>query len=249
MLLKDLQNAGLNENEAKVYLAALELGETNITRLAKKAGIKRTTTYLVVDSLKEKGLLSSTKRKNKSVLYAEDPRKIGATLKEKEKTIQNIMPELLALANFLDKKPKIRFFEGKEAFKEIFKDTLQYPDSEMLAWFAEDFTRFDSDFFLKSYIPKRIQKKIWVRAIFPDNPIMRNFAKNDEIHLRRSKFVASNKFQIQIEVNLYGNGKIGLISYDEELAIIVESQKIYGTLKSIFETMWEMLDYKQNRPL
>ena len=74
MLQKDLQKIGLSEAESKVYLAALELGETNIGRLAKKSGIKRTTTYLVVDTLKEKGLLSSLKKKNKVFFYADDPR-------------------------------------------------------------------------------------------------------------------------------------------------------------------------------
>ena len=53
MIITELEKTGLTENEAKVYLAALELGETTVIRLAKKAGIKRPTTYLVVDSLKD----------------------------------------------------------------------------------------------------------------------------------------------------------------------------------------------------
>ena len=40
-LQKDLLEAGLSENEAGIYLAALELGETTVSRLSKKAGIKR----------------------------------------------------------------------------------------------------------------------------------------------------------------------------------------------------------------
>jgi len=239
MLINDLKNAGLDEAEAKVYLAALELGETNISRLAKKSGIKRTTTYLVVDSLKEKGLLSSAKKGNKTKFYAEDPRKIDELIMEKKKAIDKIMPELLSFANLLDRKPKIRYFEGKDAYKEVFKDILKYPNSEVLAWFNEKFV--DYDFFPNYFIPKRKEKKIWARAIFPDNPKTREIAQSDQVELRQGKFIASDRFKMEIEINIYGKNKIGLIAYDEELAVIIESQKIFEAQKSIFEVMWEML--------
>jgi hypothetical protein len=33
----------------------------------------------------------------------------------------------------------------------------------------------------------------------------------------------------------------GFIAYDEEIAVIIESQKIHEAQKNIFEVMWEML--------
>ena len=51
-----LQDAGLSETEAKIYLAALELGQTSVSRIARKSGIKRTTIYLSLENLMEKGL-------------------------------------------------------------------------------------------------------------------------------------------------------------------------------------------------
>ena len=109
-----------------------------------------------------------------------------------------------------------------------------------MAWFSDDYMRYGANYFLEYYIPKRLEKKIWARTIFPDIASMREFAKNDEKQLRQSKFISSKKFQIHIEIILYGQSKIGLIAYDEELAIIIESQKIFEALKSFFEVMWEM---------
>lgn len=40
---------------------------------------------------------------------------------------------------------------------------------------------------------------------------------------------------------VHGTNKVGVVSYDEEMAIIIESQKIHDTQKSFFETIWEML--------
>jgi sugar-specific transcriptional regulator TrmB len=239
MLIDDLKNAGLDEAEAKMYLAALELGETNISRLAQKSGIKRTTTYLVVDSLREKGLISSIKKGKKMRLYAEDPRKIDDIILEKKRAIDRIMPELLSFANLLDRKPKIRYFEGKDAYKEVFKDILKYPNSEIRAWFNEKFVEYD--FFPNYFIPKRKERKIWARAIFPDNQNTREVVKKDQEHLRQSKLVSSEKFKMDIEINIYGKNQVGIIAYDEEIAVIIESQKIYEAQKSIFEVMWEML--------
>ena len=54
--IQDLQQIGLTEKEAKVYLAALELGEKAVQVIAQKAGVNRATTYFILESLIEKGL-------------------------------------------------------------------------------------------------------------------------------------------------------------------------------------------------
>ncbi|MEI8339809.1 MAG: helix-turn-helix domain-containing protein [bacterium] len=241
MLSKDIQKAGLDAKEAKVYLAALELGETNIGRLAKKSGVKRTTVYLAIDSLKQKGLMSELKKRNKTFFYAESPKKLSDNINENKIAIDGLMPELLSLANLIDKKPKIRFFEGMEGIKEVYKDTLGTPDQEIVTWFSDDFFDFDKDFFDNYYIPTRIKKKIWVRAILPDTEKMHHVVRFDEKQLRRSKLIPKDKYKINIEFSVYGKNKVALISYKDDLALIIESQRIHDSIKSMFEIMWSVL--------
>jgi len=238
MTLDALKNAGLNENEAKVYLAALELGETSVYRLAKKSGVKRTTTYLEVESLKEKGLMSVAHRDNMLVCYAENPKKIAEMLEEKKRGVEKVMPELLAFTNLIDKKPKIRYFEGKEAYKEVFGDVLNYPDSETLVTLNEKFWNW-GEYFTDYFMPKRKEKKIWARILFRDIPELRSIAPRVEEYLSQAKFVPSEKFQMEIEMVIYAKDKVGFVSYDEEMAIIIESKKIFDTQKSLFEVIWE----------
>lgn len=241
-LQKELLATGLSENESAVYLSALELGETTVSRLAKKAGIKRTTAYLVLESLKEKGLISSLKKESASVFFAEDPKKLQSIIEERKEKIDKIMPQLLAFTNMIDKKPEIRYFDGDEGIKEVYRDSLKYPKSEILTWFAENFSsHFEEAFFVEEYIPKRIKNKIWARAILPDNQFIREWVKNDQSHFRKSKLISAEKYPISIELNIYGKNKVGIMSYEEEFAIIIESQKIHSSLKSIFEAMWNLL--------
>jgi HTH-type transcriptional regulator, sugar sensing transcriptional regulator len=240
MYIDELKNAGLSENEAKVYMAALELGETSVYRLAKKSGVKRTTTYLAVESLKEKGLMSGYNRDNIAVCYAENPKKLVERLEERKKALDKILPELLAFTNLIDKKPKIRYFEGKESYKEVFVDVLKYPNLEMLGTFNEKFWNYDN-YFVDYFIPKRKEKKIWARIIFQNNPELRNVAEDQKEHFFQSKLVPSEKFKVEIEMVVYGNNKVGFVSYDEEIAVIIESQKIHDTQKSFFEVIWDMV--------
>lgn len=240
MHLEELQKAGLTENEAKVYLAALELGETSVYRLAKKSGVKRTTTYLAVESLKEKGLMGAYSRNKVMLCYAENPKKLPQILEEKKKSLEKILPELLAFTNLIDKKPKIQFFEGEESYKAVFKDVLKHPNSEMLGTFNEKYFDY-GNFFTDYFIPKRKEKKIWARILFHDNPDLRNLKQREQELWIQSKLVPSDKFKIEIEMVIYGSNKIGFVSYDEEIAIIIESQKIHNTQKGFFETIWGTL--------
>ena len=146
-LLNELKEAGLSINEAKVYLASLELGESTIVRISQKSKVKRATVYLAIDSLKEQGLISFTKRKNKTLFFAEDPRKLQEKIEEKKEKIAKIMPELLSFSNLIDKKPKIKYFEGREPVKEIFRDLLNYPNQELIGWFPDQSYWLGDDFF------------------------------------------------------------------------------------------------------
>jgi len=240
MLQNELQKLGLTESESKVYLAALELGETNISRLAKKSGVKRTTTYLIVETLKDKGLVSSIKKKNKIVFFAENPRTLEGLLEEKKETLGRIMPQLLSFTNLIDNKPQIRYFEGAGGIKEIFKDSLRYPGQELCIWYSESFMKEFDSFFKDYYIPKRKEKKIFVRGILPDNVAIREYIQGDTSQLRKSKLFPESLYHINIEVIIYGRDQVGIASYDEHFALIIQSPAIHKSLKSIFETMWAL---------
>lgn len=242
MLLKDLEKLNLKNKEAKIYLSLLELGEANMQRICDKAKIKRTTAYGVFKSLKEKGLISTTKKNKKNFYYAENPRKIGHNIDEKKYIFNNVLPELLSLANMMGKKPVIKSFEGTEGVVEVYRDTLKFPNQELLAWVSSEVMHFpETDYLNNHYISNRVKNKIFARVIAPDDKIMREYKLKDEKSLRYTKLVSSDKFNFSVEINLYGTCSIGVMSFREEIGLIIESKQIYDTLKNIFEMNWELL--------
>jgi len=241
-LKKDLIDFGLTDNEAGVYLATLELGETTILRIAKKAGIKRTTTYLAIESLKEKGLINTIKKNKKTFFYAEDPRILEKKADEKKEAITKAIPQLLSITNLIDKKPAIRYFEGKEGMKAPLLDVLNYPNREVKVWYSEDYAHtIGQEFFDKIYIPTRIKNKIWTVAIHPDSPATREVNKNNPKELRKSKYITGRVFELPVEILIYGDRKVAIISLHEEISLIIESEGIHKSLRSIFELQWDSL--------
>ncbi|MDP1833638.1 MAG: hypothetical protein Q8L11_01780, partial [Candidatus Moranbacteria bacterium] len=168
------------------------------------------------------------------------PKKLIEMLEEKKNSLSKVMPELLAFTNLIDKKPKIRYFEGKDSYKDVFMDILKYPGSETLITFNEKFWNHD-DFFVGYFIPRRKEKKIWARALFHDNPFFQDLQKKEQELFMQCKLISDDKFNIGIEMIIYANDKVGLVSYEEEIAIIIESRKIHNTQKSFFEVIWSLL--------
>ncbi|MFZ2975138.1 MAG: helix-turn-helix domain-containing protein [Candidatus Moraniibacteriota bacterium] len=246
ILIQKLIDAGLEEKEAILYIAILELGEATIAKISQKSNIKRSTVYDTLEKLKKIGMISQTNKGKRPIFLAENPEKLIESLETKKRTLQESMPEILSIMNLLDKKPRIRYFEGLAGVKEVFEDTLKYPDQEILTWFPYPYINLGEEYFSDYYHPERNKKKIWVRAIVPDTKKNREFAEEiGKTTATRTKFVSDELFnKFDIEIKIYGKIKFGIISYKESLGIIIESQKIHEGMKAIFEGMWNLLPDK-----
>lgn len=244
MISEKLQKIGLNEKEAKIYSALLELGETNVQRISKKANIKRTTIYNILDSLKEKGLVSTVVKKKRKNYVASDPKELELRLEQQKSALKSLMPTLLSMTHLIDKKPNIKYFEGVEGLKEIYLDTLNYPDKPLWAWvsdFIDVITETLDKEFVDYYISKRVENKIMAYVIAPDSPRVKIYKSTDNKSLRQTKLDAELN-NIEVEIDLYGGNKIAIMSFGERFGIIIESRLIYNTLKNIFDVSWSNLN-------
>jgi HTH-type transcriptional regulator, sugar sensing transcriptional regulator len=245
MLEKKLEKIGFQEKETKVYLGLLELGEGGVGEIAQKSGVKRTTVYHILEDLKARGLISLVKKGKKTLFSAEDPRSIGDDLKEKQAYFQSILPEILSVANFMEKKPVIKYFETLKGIKEIYRDELKCPDSEILAWWSDSYEIFGEDFFYNFYMPGRLANKIWVRVIAPDSEFTRKIQLDDVKDLRQIKFMPAMKQNAELEISLYGKSKISIKSFRENFGLIIESRPLFNTMKMMFEFAWQVLPEKK----
>ena len=120
---KILQNLGLSEAEAKIYLTVLETGSTLAGPIIKKTGLHRGTTYQILQRLQEKGLISSVIKGKKQHFEAASPKAFLQKIKQQEQELQNILPTLLAKQP--KTKQKVTVYSGKKGIRTVMDNILE----------------------------------------------------------------------------------------------------------------------------
>ncbi|MBU1180446.1 hypothetical protein KJ885_05890 [Patescibacteria group bacterium] len=232
-----LSQFGLSQKDSAVYLSSLELGTASATRIARKAGIKRTTSYDILEELMERGLIGQTQKGKKRLFYAGEPEELLKLLDRKKEQLMEAMPILKSIYNTAGAKPKIRYYEGIEGLKEVYRDTLSYY-GELSAFITENVITKLGQTFVNEYKAKRKRAKISVRVIGPDTPEIIEYKKLDKKDLQQTRLVSQEKFPFSIEMNIYGN-KLAFMSFKEEMGVIIESNEIAKNMKLLFELAWK----------
>src|SRR3989338_483634 len=146
------------------------------------------------------------------------------------------LPELEALYNKKGTKPKILFFEGKEAIQNVYDDTLREKPKEILEWNTDAyFERFPKD---HAYIAKRMELGIRARRIAGEGSVwQKKHQPYDHSELSETLIVPHDQFSPMIEVNIYNN-KIAIMNYADEMSIIIENKAIAEAMRQAYELSW-----------
>src|SRR3990167_7172928 len=132
MLGNALREIGLSDKEVAVYLASLKLGSQPVSVIAKNSNLNRTTTYVILRKLLEKGLMSKYSKGGVLYFTPSSPENIKTYVERKkreldlaEESITNLMPDLEKIMQYSPVSAKIRFFEGIEGIKALYDHTLE----------------------------------------------------------------------------------------------------------------------------
>ncbi len=236
-LFKEL---GINDELAKVYLAALELGQANMKELSEKAKLKRTSVYNYVRDLISKKLLTTGRKRKRMVYSATHPQMLLEIEKARLAELSRALPELLTVYNKSKTKPKVTFYEGVDGIKEVLQDMLK--EKRPVSAFS-DFKHMAAvfgDYYFDVFPPERARRGIVSRNIIPDTPKARELAKKDAKYLRETKFLSVP--DLKTEINIYAN-KVALNSYQSNppFGVIIEDCDIAETLRTIWKQLWDKL--------
>lgn len=247
MYEKELENLGLGEKETKVYLASLELGADTAQNIAKKAGINRATTYVQIDSLKDKGLMSEFEKGKKTFYVAESPDRLSglfktfeAQLDVRKSELQRILPALLDMFSGMGERPRVRFYEGQEGVRMIRQDFLKIKDKIICGFTNLDRLFKFSPEYEKEYIKYRVDNDIHLQVIYTSKKGAVPDA-NDPARLREAKFLEYDKFPVTADITIYDN-KVAIEAYkSKQIGIMIESDEIANAMKCIFKNLWDRM--------
>lgn len=239
MLLEDiLQQVGLSEKESEIYLALLPRGKAPASLLAKQLNLPRSTVKFTCDLLVQKRLIQETAQGNATFYIPESPDKLLEMLDRKQRMfddsreeLERNMAALTTLYNPQTSLPKVRFYDGKEAFVEMFNE-LSKIDADRYTFSGGDY--------MKAILPEAVQ-----------NYRQEVYSHDKKVFVMRSpKYKSADagphtkyfKALEELKVHFLVTGDvlaIGSINPSAPMGIRIEHPEIAEAFREIFKDMWE----------
>ena len=237
-----LTNLGLNDKEANIYLSCLSLGPTTILKIARSSGLKRTSIYSIIESLKSKGLVNIQIKGWKKLFIAESPEKLENIIENSRLEFKNHLPDFLSLYNLKESESFIRYYEGKEAVRSVYGNLLKGlrpHDDYMVIADQEKWFESDEKYFSK-FIEKRAKLNIHIRLLLQDSKSAREFKKIEKNFNEKIKILPRGK---TFNTNLMITPEKSVIHQltTPISAMVIENKNIARMHKEIFEMLWKTI--------
>ena len=230
-ILEILEDLGLEEKEAKVYLALLSLGEATATKLAERTGLDRTLMYQLTNKLIVRGLVSYVVRNNVRYFSAADPETFLKELHEKEEKFKRILPELKERQRSIKPETKVEVYRGKEGINTIYRMVLREKKPYYLFGGGEEAcTRVE--LINRKFVRKAVKEKI------PGKILERKKAwffvgENEEYRFIPDELISST-------TTMLWNDKTAIFVWSEPYyVILIENPEITRDNLTTFNYLWK----------
>ena len=245
----ELRKLGLSDKEAKVYLAVLELGEGPVQGIAEKAKVNRATTYVILESLSKKGVVSTVEKGKKTYFAAENPSALlrmfrlkEQEIKVKEEEFKRALPELETVFSLSTKKPTVKFFEGRDGIRAIREDILRSGVKILYNIYSKEYidqirSLFQSEEH-ENFLKREQELGSTIKSIYTsDSGPYGGFKLEGE-----RKFVPKDKFPFSSDILIYKDRVALTTLRGQIISVIIEGKEIADTLRLIFELAWQGID-------
>lgn len=236
-----LNHIGLNNKEAKIYIALLKLGESNIKSIADKSGIPRTSVYTPLESLIGKGAVEYYKRKGRNYYTATQPEKLIDINKKNIQLFSDNLDKFREIENASSSRPQIRFFSGKEEVKLLLDEILQEKRPFMAITSIEDMNKLVSEYF-GDFIERRKNQNLPVRLLTNRSEDSFLLKKTDDEDMRETRFVPE-KYNFSTANYIFGDN-IAMLSLKDNpvFGVLMKDPQIAETHRMYFELIWEIAE-------
>jgi sugar-specific transcriptional regulator TrmB len=247
-LARDLTKLGLSENESLVYLASLELGPSPVQVIARKAEVNRATTYVMIEMLIKRGLMSTFEKGKKTMFTAEKPERLHKIVhqerqlvEEKEETVTRLLPDLESLLAASGTRPKVSFYEGEEGLEVIREAMFSSRLTEL-----DDVVSFDD---LRQHLPEEhwqkhgerlVARRVKGRVLYSADLDLK--PNKGEEGLWEYKKIPNKAQSLHGELTVCGD-RVAMIALKGKLVgVLIESKEMADMVRVIFELAWKQAD-------
>ena len=233
-----LRSLGLLESDIKTYMTALQHGPQTVIELSRQTKLSRQATYVAIEAMTERGLMTSVLRGKKRYYSSEDPEKLLAYAKRREqemeaqiKDLETSLPELkLQLGG---ERPVVRMFEGKDGLRAWLDDIVQADSKEIdevadLDAVRAVLTKED----LEPVWKQHQQRKTKIRGLYTGltNPRRDNVERYS---------LPGHPEGLKTNIAIYGN-RVAMVTLEGKMyTVLIESEALARSLRHLFEMAFE----------
>lgn len=231
---KELQEIGLTEQEAKVYLQLLKQKYKEASKIAKETKINRSVAYSILESLTDKGLVSHIIKNNIKCFKAADPKTLMDFLKDKEKTLQNILPKLSDIKAEEKEAVTVELYQGIKGSIAVLKDIIRT---------KKDYVAFGDEGIFQEILRGTIAKQ-YVRQLNEINIKERLITREGTKLVGSTKFTEikylPKEFRFPTITAIYGD-KVAIAIFDKPYyVILIKSKTLAFAYQTLFEGLWKI---------
>jgi len=236
MKLEILEDLGLSQTEAKVYLALLEIGSGLAGEITKKAEINRTNVYDALERLLKKGLVTYVISANRKIFEPVAPERLKELLQEKEENLSSILPDLNVLFKESKHKEEAMLFKGKKGVKSAY-ETILRENKDLFAYGAE--SRFADIFpaYQKEWNERRAKNKQHLFIIF--NEKVRERKKKENLKLCKMRFLPRS-YEFPSTILFSGNVALTIVWTETPFAFFIRSKEAVKSNLNFFDILWKV---------
>jgi len=236
-----LEEFGLSEAEARIYLALLETGSTLAGPIIKKTGLHRGTTYQILQRLKEKGLVSSIIKGKKQYFEPASPDRLMDVLKEREEKLQSIIPSLNEKLKASKEKQEVTVYYGIKGIRSAMDKMLGElnPDGEYYDFGVSGLFREIMGAYWDLWQKKKRKYKIKSKVIFTEELK----TKNPELlkyYFGEARFHPEEYSSIT-DTMIYKDTVLLVVwTAKPPIAIVIKNKDNAESYKNQFKLMWKL---------
>ena len=245
-----LLKLGFSPEEADLYLTGITSGPSSIQELARAINMKRTTVYLYMKGMIDKGIFEIIFEKGKKYYAATQPeglkdiiRKEKEVLENKEKLLNELLPEIKPLFTKPASLPNLQYFEGESGLWSVIDKIIKSRETVYAIGSSQQlFATIDRKDFDERFTQRRIKMGVKAFSITDHYyPALKKYYANKQYGEYR--FIAE-KIDNPSFLAIFGD-KVALANLQSQMyAIYITNQALADNLRYIFQFIWSALEGK-----
>ena len=239
-----LEKLGLHKNSSVVYIALLEMGQSQAGPVVKKTGLHRMSVYNALTDLEERGFITNVSRKNIQLFKAKDPVVLLEYAEKLASVTKEILPELTSLQCKSGPDVEVRTLIGSEGFQTNLRDLIEAAKKAENKTLSIIGGGKDSDFYnavggwYNTYTSLLNESQIKKRLLAPAN-FSEDFKKNF-VNEPNSELKTLTKGLAAPSYTRIAGDLVSIELYEPQLVVIqIQNKAISQSYLESFDLLWD----------